>query len=383
MGSLVTEQNLFNLPNAFALGPSPNESKFPIGTYVTCNVTGNLNLTGTFNGAVISGAPVSVNATQTLQNKSFIDTNNFFVDATDATKKVAFDAAGSAATTATLRFTQTANRIYTVPDVGGDAEVILGAGAQSVGGAKTFGVAVTITPVTDQIVLGATRTVTINAPTPAGASRTHRIPDVGADADFVMTQGAQTLSGAKQLNSALTINNVNTTWLTLNTAAGGAFTFTFPNAAGAHSVAVPNALTLAALDIAQTFTTTQIFQTTLSLNDVRHMTPLSQLITNDATTTTIHTFATTTGRAYYMTAVLAAGATTDAAVFKQSVMIKNIAGTVTISTAFDSYAVADASLSTASIAWSVSGTDALLRVTGVAATNITWNGNIDYTFGPV
>jgi hypothetical protein len=54
---------------------------------------------------------------------------------------------------------------------------------------------------TDQIVLGVTNTITLTAPAPA-ASRTYTIPDAGGAASFVMTAGAQTIGGVKSFTSA-------------------------------------------------------------------------------------------------------------------------------------------------------------------------------------
>jgi hypothetical protein len=100
----------------------------------------------------------------------------------------------------------TASRVYTITDVGGAANFIMSAGNQTLGGSKTFSSAITVSPTTNQLVLGATRTVTITAPTPATASRIHTIPDVGANANFVMSEAAQTINGAKTLSAALTVN---------------------------------------------------------------------------------------------------------------------------------------------------------------------------------
>lgn len=47
-------------------------------------------------------------------------------------------------------------------------------------------VALTIQPTTNQLILGTTRTVTINAPTPASSSRTITIPDVHASTNFTL-----------------------------------------------------------------------------------------------------------------------------------------------------------------------------------------------------
>jgi hypothetical protein len=62
---------------------------------------------------------VGHNNTQTIANKSFNDNSNFFVDNIDPTKKIGFDAAGSASTTTTIASSQTANRTITLPDASG------------------------------------------------------------------------------------------------------------------------------------------------------------------------------------------------------------------------------------------------------------------------
>jgi len=126
-----------------------------------------------------------------------------------------------------------ASRTYTLPDVGGAADFVMTAGAQTLAGVKTFssvpvfsngitvttgGVtvsagAVTISATTNQIVLGTTNTVTITSPAPA-ASRVLTIPDPGGAASFVMTEGAQTINGNKTVSALLAT-------LAANMAAGG------------------------------------------------------------------------------------------------------------------------------------------------------------------
>lgn len=63
-------------------------------------------------------------------------------------------------------------------------------------GAITTVGALTITPVSNQIVLGTTNTATISASAPS-ASRVYTISDPGGSASFVMTEGAQTVNGVK------------------------------------------------------------------------------------------------------------------------------------------------------------------------------------------
>ena len=54
--------------------------------------------------------------TDTLTNKSLSDSTTAIVDATDPTKQIAFDAAGTSGTKTTLTGSQTVNRVLTLPD---------------------------------------------------------------------------------------------------------------------------------------------------------------------------------------------------------------------------------------------------------------------------
>ncbi len=115
---------------------------------------------------------------------------------------------GSATTITINAPAPAASRVYTAPDVLANANFILSEGTQTLNGLKTFSSAITDTATTNQLILsGPTRTVTINAPEPVGASRTHTIPaDVGADANFVLSEGTQTINGLKTLGNNTTFN---------------------------------------------------------------------------------------------------------------------------------------------------------------------------------
>lgn len=67
----------------------------------------------------------------------------------------------------------------------------------------TLSGALTISPTSNQIVLGATRTVTLTAPTPATTSRTWTIPDITADGTFAALQGTQTFTGTKTFSALI------------------------------------------------------------------------------------------------------------------------------------------------------------------------------------
>lgn len=65
-----------------------------------------------------------------------------------------------------------------------------------------------LTNTSNQILMGTTNTTTLNA-TPPLSSIIYTFPDVGTDADFVMTQGAQTIAGAKGFSSQVSMPTVN------------------------------------------------------------------------------------------------------------------------------------------------------------------------------
>lgn len=76
---------------------------------------------------------------------------------------------------------------------------------QTFAGAKTFTSAITVTPTTNQIVLGVTNTTTISATAPS-TSRTITIPDPGTTgANFVLTEAAQTVNGSKDFTASTSI----------------------------------------------------------------------------------------------------------------------------------------------------------------------------------
>ena len=135
------------------------------------------------------------------------------------------------------------SRVVTLPDPGADCNLILSESAQTINGVKTLGSApiapsYTATATTNQLLLGTTRTATINAPTPAGSSRVYTVPDPSADASFVMTESDQTINGLKTLGTGLkfpglaggtptTLNNYEEATGTLNFSGAATFSCTF------------------------------------------------------------------------------------------------------------------------------------------------------------
>lgn len=118
-----------------------------------------------------------------------------------------------------------ASRTYTVPDVLSNASFVMTEGAQTINGVKTFTSApvlpasslpaITLTNVTNQITLGTGNQIVLTAPTPA-ATRTYTVPDVLANASFVMTAGAQTIAGAKTFSNGVVFGTAGGTPTNLN-----------------------------------------------------------------------------------------------------------------------------------------------------------------------
>lgn len=99
-----------------------------------------------------------------------------------------------------------------------DSTVVRTTGAQSVGGVKTFTNDLTIASGVNEIRKGTTFDITLTRTDPA-AARSYNLPDVGGAADFLMTAGAQTITGNKTFGSGNLVapNIVNTGTLTLPT----------------------------------------------------------------------------------------------------------------------------------------------------------------------
>jgi hypothetical protein len=108
--------------------------------------------------------------------------------------------AGAGAGVASLQYANSATDYsHTVPDVGLDADFLMANGPQSVLGAKTF----------DPLVLklaGAGAGVASLQYANSATDYSHTVPDVGLDADFVMTEGNQDISGNKTFFDDLIID---------------------------------------------------------------------------------------------------------------------------------------------------------------------------------
>jgi hypothetical protein len=143
---------------------------------------------------------------------------------TDGVDRLTITAAGDATFSGALTSTGTftANGNATLGDGGDNVSINAGTGtfelastgvdistAGAISSVTTLSMsgALTNTLVSNQLILGTTQTTTINAAAPA-ASRVYTIPDVLADASFVMTAGTQSIAGAKTFSGDLTLSGV-------------------------------------------------------------------------------------------------------------------------------------------------------------------------------
>jgi hypothetical protein len=104
--------NIFKYKLGLALIPVSSSGVDAMGEMEVLDSDGKLYY---HDGSILS-AIVTENGTVTLTNKSLKDSSTFIVDASDATIKIAFDAAGTTNTKTTITGSQTANRVITLPD---------------------------------------------------------------------------------------------------------------------------------------------------------------------------------------------------------------------------------------------------------------------------
>jgi hypothetical protein len=219
------------------------------------------------------GAPASFVMTEGNQlvhgTKTFANAPNLFglslsfasLELTDALDQILFGAGDVITVTAP---TPAMSVIYTIPDVGLDASFVMTEGLQTINGSKTFSDAITfsvapilsglsllfasqtLTDTSNQFVLGSGQTITLSAPTPA-ASRTYSMSDVGSNASFVMTEGAQTINGVKTFSSAPVFPALSFASLALTAVSnqlvlgtGNTFTITGPTPSSSRTFTLPD-----------------------------------------------------------------------------------------------------------------------------------------------
>ncbi len=263
MSSLVTESPILTVPDGAQLGPKPDEINIRLGTFVDVVITSTLN-----------GIPIDqfvlAGLQQTLSNKFFDDTTCRFVDTADPTKRLGFDITGTTGTTTMLSTIQTADRVLTLPDatdvlvarntsdtmtnktITGNTNSIDASGLLTttgtvsvLAGAPIAGYILTATSPTTAVwavngggggggggppfddatfvindvvdpsiglafnVAGTTGTST-TITTAQTVNRIYTIPDSGANTQFVMAAGAQTITGTKTIGDLVITGTLNT-----------------------------------------------------------------------------------------------------------------------------------------------------------------------------
>jgi len=203
-----------------------------VSTIVARDASGNFSA-GTITAALSGNATTATTLanTRTLWGQNFNGASDVAGNITGA-GTIQF---GTQTNKATLTYTTNTARTYTVPDAGGNANFVMTEGTQTINGAKTFGSTITgslngnaetATKLADTRTLwgqnfngganvsgnitGAgtiefgTQTNKATLTYTTNTARTYTVPDAGGNANFVMTEGTQTINGAKTFGSAIT-----------------------------------------------------------------------------------------------------------------------------------------------------------------------------------
>lgn len=116
--------------------------------------------------------------------------------------------------------TGTSNQIV-VTDNGAGSTVVLSTPQNIHTAATPTFASETLTATSNQLILGATRTVTLTAPTPASSSRTITFPDLATNYDVVGASGTQTIGGSKTFSSDVTITSATSTAINISASNSG------------------------------------------------------------------------------------------------------------------------------------------------------------------
>lgn len=120
--SVTTATNTQTLTNKTLTSPSITTPTVTGGTLDNTVIGATTPAAGSFTtlsatSATVGGASVTTATnSQTFTNKNLDDSTTFIVDSTDATKRIAFNATGTTATTTTITSAPTVNRTWTIPD---------------------------------------------------------------------------------------------------------------------------------------------------------------------------------------------------------------------------------------------------------------------------
>ena len=138
MSNVNPEEVFLTVPSPFYLGPKLDTINIRQGIFVVATI-GDLTVT-TINGIPLPGGIfVTTTAVQTLSNKSLVDANTTFINSVDNTKQMRFSLTGATGGTLTqININSVAARTYSIPDSGANANFVMTEGNQSINGVKTF-----------------------------------------------------------------------------------------------------------------------------------------------------------------------------------------------------------------------------------------------------
>ncbi len=134
MNRLYPEEILLTIADEKILRPKANEININTITCVNLNCQ-------TINGGSATGQFVTATGVQTLSNKSMIDQSTFIINWQAPTTQMGFSVTGSVNTLGILQTSMPfggVTRVWTIRDVGQNADVVLTEGNQTINGVKTF-----------------------------------------------------------------------------------------------------------------------------------------------------------------------------------------------------------------------------------------------------
>jgi len=381
---------------------------------------------------VPTGDIVDVSSPQTLSNKLLIDDLTRIVDITDNSIQMGVDAAGAPGTTAILRFTQTTNRIYTIPDSGANSDVIMAQGAQTIAGTKTHlapladsineitpnnGVVIDLVRIRhDTIITPSLDLASISSASPSANVSLALIPKgtgaiLSSTPDNTATggnaRGVNAVDLQIQRSTSAAVASGQTSFIAggSNNTASAQSSITLGGesneasgicslASGRRARAQHDGAHIISDNTNADFTSTQddefgarfaggyrFIGGTASYNDRLYVDTNDTLTTTATTPAPFHIITSDTDMWYFYTVrIVATTPAGDLATFTSNIKAKNVGNTLTLGTQYNITEDLDAALSTTNVTFSTSGLDIVVLVTGING-QVDWSGMVEIVSG--